>query len=65
MAKKMQAVKRRPTGYDLMIERDSGNEVRILMGLTQRLNWQRLRDICNEVLVRLDHPNVEADDEKA
>ena len=43
-------------GYDLMVERDSGNEVRILTGredLSKEF-WEHLRDLANNVLEEME-----------
>jgi hypothetical protein len=39
-------------GYDLLIERDAGNQVLILMGAGSygKQAWKKLRKICDEVL---------------
>jgi hypothetical protein len=61
MAKDMSLIKRHTQGYDLMIEKDAGNPVRILMGGTreaQEDNWRRLRDTANQAIVNLDHPSL-------
>ena len=40
--------------YDLLIERDCGNEVGILMGgKDQKKDWKRLKTLCEQVLSQL------------
>ena len=45
-------------GYDLMVERDSGNEIRVLTGNEElsRDFWQNLRDLSNSVLEEMKAP---------
>ena len=62
MAKKMELIIHKVdpvTGsgirVDLMIEKDAGNPVRILMGgKYSHENWTRLREVCDEALMTLD-----------
>ena len=58
MAKKTPyAVHNRANGYDLMVERDSGNEVRVLTGredLSKEF-WEHLRDLANNVLEEMEY----------
>lgn len=58
MAKKVPyAVHNWANGYDLMVERDSGNEVRVLTGredLSKEF-WERLRDLANNVLEEMEY----------
>lgn len=53
--KKIQAIKKSNGGYDLLIERDAGNEILILTGNEHhsRIFWERLLDTCEEVLADL------------
>jgi hypothetical protein len=61
-AKRIQLIVDRPcpvTGsavrVDLMIEKDAGNPIRILMGgKYSHENWTRLREVCDEALMTLD-----------
>ena len=59
MAKKLSAVKNNVGGYDLMTERDSGNEVRILTGNKSREYWERMRATADAVLENLNEPESE------
>jgi hypothetical protein len=50
--KKMEAIRNATNGYDLMIERDAGNLIRILTG-PEKISkpvWQRLRNLADQVL---------------
>jgi hypothetical protein len=59
MSKKMELIVQRPdpvTGkgvrVDLMIERDAGNPIRILMGgKNARENWKKLEGLCVKALL--------------
>jgi hypothetical protein len=57
MAKKMELAKS-DTRVDLVIERDAGNPVRILMGgkdkATIRNTWKTLKSLCDEALKEVD-----------
>ena len=55
MAKKMYLVRNQAQGIDLVIERDSGNEVRVLMGKPENALkcWSRLRSLCDGALLSL------------
>lgn len=64
--KKLQAIKNNAGGYDLLTERDSGNEIRILTGryANSLSYWQRLAKLANKVVDELEsvdesmHKNV-------
>lgn len=64
MAKKIPyAVHNRANGYDLMVERDSGNEVRILTGredLSKEF-WEHLRDLANNVLEEMEFISAQSE----
>jgi hypothetical protein len=58
MAKKTPySVLNQANGYDLMVERDSGNEVRILTGREEysKKFWEQLRDLANNVLEEIEY----------
>lgn len=44
-------------GYDLMVERDSGNQVRILTGREDlsRQFWENILSLATNVLENMDH----------
>ena len=51
------AVLNQSSGYDLMVERDSGNMVRILTGneeMSQEF-WEQLKDLAENVLEEMDY----------
>lgn len=50
--KKMAVIPNSQGGFDLSIERDSGNPVLILMGNEKRSlpRWKALRDLCDEAI---------------
>ena len=52
MAKLIEAQRNSRGGYDLLTERDAGNQVLILTGDQKRSKefWQRLAQTCEEVL---------------
>ena len=64
MAKKTPyAVLNFANGYDLMVERDSGNQVRILTGredLSKEF-WEQLRDLANNVLDEMELSTVQSE----
>lgn len=50
-------------GYDLMVEKDSGNPIRILTG-KEKLSkefWTSLRDLANNVLDEMDNTIVQSE----
>lgn len=61
MAKKMHLAND-GTRVDLVIERDAGNPVGILMGgrdkATIRQNWQALKELCEGALVEIEDLNL-------
>ena len=57
MDKRIELIENTSLGIDLMIEKDSGNSVRILTGKPERSYefWQRLRAICDIAIDELDN----------
>jgi len=55
--KEIKAVKTNLSGYDLMIERDAGNLIRVLTGPEKlsRETWSRLLNLCERVLYEFDN----------
>lgn len=49
-------------GYDLMVERDSGNEVCILTGGEKHSKefWENIRDLANNVLDEMEMSTVQS-----
>jgi len=50
-------------GYDLMVERDSGNQIRILTGredLSKEF-WENLRDLANNVLEEMEYFTIQSE----
>ncbi len=47
-------------GNDLLIERDAGNPVLILMGKEEYAmeNWGKLQDLCDEAMLKLSADRV-------
>lgn len=57
MAKKVPyAVLNQTNGYDLMVEKDSGNEVKILTGSEEHSKefWNQLKNLAEEVLLEME-----------
>lgn len=50
--KKIELIENNAGGIDLLTERDSGNEVRILTGKTSNslAFWERLRTACDQAI---------------
>ncbi len=59
--KKLQAKKNNAGGYDLLTERDRGNEVLILTGryANSIKYWERLKDLADQVIYALENENEE------
>jgi len=55
--KEIKAVKTHLNGYDLMIERDAGNLIRVITGPEKlsRETWSRLANLCEQVLYEFDN----------
>lgn len=50
-------------GYDLMVERDSGNEIRILTGKETRSRefWEDLKELATNVIEQMDNKVAQAE----
>ena len=57
------AVANLDNGYDLVVERDSGNEVRILTGREDHSKkfWEQLRDLTNNVLEQMEFSTAQSE----
>lgn len=55
--KPLKAIRNNAGGYDLLTERDAGNEIRILTGTESRSieYWTRLQSLTEDVLWELQH----------
>ena len=56
MSKKISSIENSAGGIDLLIERDAGNEVRILTGKpsVSRKVWEELMDVCRGAIHALE-----------
>ncbi len=63
--KLLEAKKNNAGGYDLLTERDSGNQVRVLTGAyTNSVEfWSRIKQLAQDVLYELDNVNEESQEE--
>lgn len=48
-----------PYGFDLMVERDSGNKVRILTGNKSLEFWERLKNVADAVIDTIESGETE------
>ena len=55
MAKKMSLIENQAKGIDLIVERDSGNPVRILTGKNSKIFFTNLRNICDNALQAIEN----------
>lgn len=57
------AVANLDNGYDLVVERDSGNEVRILTGREDHSKkfWEQLRNLANNVLDQMEFTTAQSE----
>ena len=56
MSKKMELITVNDDKIDLFIERDAGNNIRILMGGKRKdclKNWENLKSLCDQVINQL------------